>query len=164
MSLHSWLDSRETSVIWQGTEKRSKWRMFSPCCICAGVNHEKVTDASFQQPEIPDHLTTSSPLTRTKVPPRISVIDDWIHCAGLQSLWSLLFLKVFLIILGISSRSSGISSYIKVAQLLLQRHSTRIADWCLRFQTFTILKESTDNQGALIAVFWSTRSLVEMVD
>jgi hypothetical protein len=33
-----------------------------PC----GVNHEKVTDASFQQPEISDDLTTSSPLTRTK--------------------------------------------------------------------------------------------------
>jgi hypothetical protein len=32
----------------------------------AGVNLEKVTDASFQQPEIPDDLTTSSPLTRTK--------------------------------------------------------------------------------------------------
>jgi hypothetical protein len=69
-----------------------------------------------------------------------------------------------MIILGISSRSSGISSYIKVSQLLLQRHSTRIADWCLRFQTFRILKESTDNQEALFAVFWSTRSLVEMVD
>ncbi|CAM6025004.1 unnamed protein product [Sphagnum balticum] len=37
-----------------------------PC----GVNHEKVTDASFQQPEIPDDLTTSSPLTRTKKEPR----------------------------------------------------------------------------------------------
>jgi hypothetical protein len=72
--------------------------------------------------------------------------------------------KVFLIILGISSRSSGISSYLKVAQLLLQRHSIRIADWCLRFQTFRIFKESTENQEALIAVFWSTRSLVEMVE
>ncbi|CAM6033830.1 unnamed protein product [Sphagnum compactum] len=37
-----------------------------PC----GVNHEKVTDASFQQPEIRDDLTTSSPLTRTKEEPR----------------------------------------------------------------------------------------------
>jgi hypothetical protein len=33
-----------------------------PC----GVNHEKVADASFQQPEIPDDVTTSSPLTHTK--------------------------------------------------------------------------------------------------
>ncbi|CAM6074021.1 unnamed protein product [Sphagnum tenellum] len=37
-----------------------------PC----GVNHEKVTDASFQQPEIPDDVTTSSPLTHTKEEPR----------------------------------------------------------------------------------------------